>query len=145
LAHSPSSARVFETTWVDYQPDPGVIAAAALQTALDAEIVDPDWGPLLEEAVKGAITQNQANLLTLTVACKTTLCIIDVKQAGELPAGRVRSDVEAMFLEWFNRGLARSVRATGLDFWRIQLAPPSVDQNVTSWGVWILRTAPSGN
>ena len=142
LPENPLSARTFEQTWVDHQPDPGVIEFDALKLALDAERIDTNWGPLMEAAVMGTISQNQANLLTLTIECKTTICEIEVKQAGELPPGRFASDVEAMFMDWF-KVLGRSVRATGLDYWRVQLAPPSVDQNVTTWSVWILRTAPA--
>ena len=135
--------RVFESTWADHQPDPGAIHSDALKLALDAESIDSNWGPLLEAAAMSAIPQNRANLLTLAIQCKAMICGIEVRQAGELPEGRVQSEIEAMFLDWF-RELSQSVRATGLDFWRIQLASPSVDQNVTSWKVWILRTPPPG-
>lgn len=126
---------------MDHQPDPGAIEYDALQLALGTESVDSNWGPLLEAAAMGALSDNQANLLTLTADCKTTICGMEVKQAGELPQSQLEGDIEAMFLDWFSE-LGRSVRVTELDYWRILLAPPTGDHDVTAWKVWILRTPP---
>ena len=86
----------------------------------------------------GMLSAEQANLVSLNVQCKTTICGIEVRQA-EMPLleNQPENDPRMMFERWF-RQLGRSLNASRLQYWRINVLPRP-GENVIIWDVWITR------
>ena len=138
-----------EKVVAECQPSKEIVDFEAFRCGLALEDVDPNWGPLVETLVSAAISTNEANLLSLTVECKTTICEAQVRQAetpllegaGEIESGwfpHPENDPRTKFYKWLS-GVAKSLHESGLEYSRIDQTYPELEEGVFHWRIWITR------